>query len=477
MFFWQNKLFRDALRYIDLVLIFISCLLAYTVKKNYLGPASGLTYSHNYLLICFLFLFYANFTLNLFDLYGTGRNRNKIRMLGRTAMALLICIILLLATLYTLHILDISRLLMLLTIFFSFILLSFRQFYIGYRFSKNPNDNTHKINVLFIGSLERAKEVIRSILDDKERIYNVLGCLETDDRRVGQTVVDNVKVIGKLDIYKKIISEHIVDEIIFALPLNKIQKIHSYISYAETVGVKVRILPDWQIQQIMPKPVNASFLFDTFVGFPTLSISTVPTKDLPQLIKNFIDYSCSAFGLILLSPVFLTIIVLVKLTSKGPVFFHQERIGIHGRRFKIHKFRTMVTNAEQLKDELKEKNEMDGPVFKMSKDPRMTKIGCFLRKTSLDELPQLYNVMRGEMSLVGPRPPLQSEVELYKPSERRRLSMKPGITCIWQVSDRNNTSFEDWMKMDLQYIDNWSLMLDAKILVQTIGAVFRCTGQ
>jgi exopolysaccharide biosynthesis polyprenyl glycosylphosphotransferase len=290
-------------------------------------------------------------------------------------------------------------------------------------------------------------------------------------------VVGKVKIIGHLGHFQEIISDHIVDEVIFALPLKNVPKVNWYIKYAETVGAKIRIIPDWQIQQIMFRPETASISFDTFVGGPTLVMSSTPQQELAQLIKSFFDYSFASLWLIILSPVFLLISILIKLSSKGPVFFHQERVSTYGRRFYVHKFRTMVENAEELKSELKEDNEMDGPVFKMKNDPRITKIGRFLRKTSLDELPQLFNVMRGDMSMVGPRPALPSEVKLYKPAERRRLSMKPGITCIWQVSNRNETSFEDWMKMDLHYIDNWSLMLDAKLLLQTVGAVFRCTGR
>jgi len=477
MFFWQNKLSRHALRFIDLILIFISCLLAYIVKNNWLGSASGLSDSPNYFLICFLFLFFSNSTLNLFDLYGTGCGRDKKKILGCIIVALSISTMLLVTTLYILHVQAVSRLLILLAVGFSFILLTFRQLYTCYSFSHDNKDMSHKINVLIIGSQERAKETIRYILNDKDRIYNVLGCLEPDEGRIGQSVIDNVKIIGKLGDFQEVISDCIVDEVIFALPLRKVSKVNEFIKYAETVGAKIRIIPNWQIQQIMFRPETASISFDTFVGGPTLVMSSTPQQELAQLVKSFFDYSCASFGLICLSPVFLLISILIKLTSKGPVFFNQERVGTYGRRFQVHKFRTMIENAEELKSELKEKNEMDGPVFKMKHDPRITKIGHFLRKTSLDELPQLYNVMRGEMSMVGPRPPLPSEVKLYKPSERRRLSLKPGITCIWQVSDRNKISFEDWMNMDLQYIDNWSLMLDAKLLLQTVGAVFRCTGQ
>ena len=172
----------------------------------------------------------------------------------------------------------------------------------------------------------------------------------------------------------------------------------------------------------------------------------------------------------------LSLALLIKLTSKGPVFFKQERCGLNGRKFTMFKFRTMVEDADQMKDLLAEKNEMDGPVFKITNDPRLTKVGKFLRKFSLDELPQLFNVLRGDMSLVGPRPPLPKEVSQYDPWQRRKLSMKPGLTCLWQINGRNNINFERWMKMDLEYIDNWSLWLDTKILLKTVPAVILGTG-
>jgi lipopolysaccharide/colanic/teichoic acid biosynthesis glycosyltransferase len=183
------------------------------------------------------------------------------------------------------------------------------------------------------------------------------------------------------------------------------------------------------------------------------------------------DYLGAGVGLLCLSPLFLLIILIVKITSPGSAFFTQERCGLYGRTFKMIKFRTMVKNAENLKKKLEQENEADGPVFKITNDPRITPLGKFLRQTSLDELPQLINVLQGHMSLVGPRPPIPEEVQQYDPWQRRRLSMKPGITCIWQVSGRNNIHFDDWMRLDLDYIDNWSLWLDIKILLWTIKEV------
>jgi exopolysaccharide biosynthesis polyprenyl glycosylphosphotransferase len=197
----------------------------------------------------------------------------------------------------------------------------------------------------------------------------------------------------------------------------------------------------------------------------------------PRTIKRAIDILGSGLALILLAPVLAAAVIAIKLTSPGPVFFLQERVGLNKRRFKIFKFRTMVPNAEALMARLERQNEASGPVFKMRNDPRITPIGRFLRRTSVDELPQFFNVLKGEMSLVGPRPlPLRDYNGFNEDWQRRRFSVKPGITCLWQVNGRSNISFDQWMKLDLKYMDEWSLWLDLKILVKTVPAVLRGQG-
>lgn len=195
-----------------------------------------------------------------------------------------------------------------------------------------------------------------------------------------------------------------------------------------------------------------------------------------MISKKLIDIVISLFLLILCLPAFLVLSAIIKATSPGPVFFKQRRVGLNGRIFTMLKFRTMAKDADSMKVDLMDLNVLDGPVFKIKNDPRITKVGWFLRKTSIDELPQLINILKGEMSLVGPRPPIPDEVDQYKIDDRRRLSMKPGLTCLWQVSGRNEILFEEWMKLDRQYIDQWSLWLDFKILIKTIPAIFRGTG-
>ena len=195
-------------------------------------------------------------------------------------------------------------------------------------------------------------------------------------------------------------------------------------------------------------------------------------NNIYEASKRVLDFVAALLGLILLSPVFLIVSILIKLESEGEVIFSQTRIGLKGKKFKMYKFRSMVKNAEELKAKLAAQNEMSGPMFKMKEDPRVTKVGKFIRKTSIDELPQLINVLKGEMSLVGPRPSLPKEVEKFKPWMLRRLEVKPGLTCYWQVSGRNNIDFEDWMKLDIQYVEDRNFILDLKLIFKTFFVLF-----
>jgi len=271
----------------------------------------------------------------------------------------------------------------------------------------------------------------------------------------------------------------VVDELIFAMPLRKIENAGHYISSAEEMGVSVRIVPDWQINALMYRPGIAGVRFEDFLGVPTMALHTTPPNQGALLIKSAFDYFFAFTSLILLLPFILIIIAAIKLFSKGPVLFRQERSGVNGRVFNVYKFRTMFADAEARREGLRDLNESDGPVFKIRKDPRVIPyIGTFLRKTGLDELPQLLNVLKGEMSVVGPRPPIPDEVDEYDRWQMRRLSMKPGLTCLWQVSPkRNDLSFDQWMKKDLEYIDNWSLWLDLKIILMTMKAVLGMQGR
>jgi len=263
----------------------------------------------------------------------------------------------------------------------------------------------------------------------------------------------------------------VIDEVIYSKGNMKSEEIKEITNLCNEVGVIFRLQS--QLSPLRTLKLQMEALNDV----NQLSLADHPSNSISQFLKYVSDLYFSFFMLILLFPVFLFIAIIIKIDSPGPVFFKQERIGLRGRKFWLYKFRTMVINAEEVLEKLKEKNEMDGPVFKIKDDPRITKVGRFLRKSGLDELPQLYNVFKGEMSLIGPRPPLEKEVKQYKRWQLRRLSVKPGITCTWQIiPNRNSVNFENWMKLDLQYIDNWSLSKDIRLFFRTIATFFTATG-
>ncbi|HBC78685.1 MAG TPA: hypothetical protein DEO60_01695 [Bacteroidales bacterium] len=262
-----------------------------------------------------------------------------------------------------------------------------------------------------------------------------------------------------------------IDEVIYIKREVNPSEVRKTMRSCEELGVVFRL----KYRDIQLNLTNA---FTSVIGNEKfLTFINVPYKPAALASKKFMDITGSIILLLILSPLMILIALLVKFTSKGPVIYRQARVGLRGRQFDLYKFRTMVINADKIREDLESKNEMDGPVFKIKDDPRVTPIGRFLRKTGFDELPQLLNVLKGEMSLIGPRPPLKSETEQYKRWQLRRLSVKPGLSCFWQIiPDRNNVKFEKWMEMDLAYIDNWSPRLDFVILLKTIKTVFQRTG-
>ncbi len=269
----------------------------------------------------------------------------------------------------------------------------------------------------------------------------------------------------------EVIDKEVIDEVIYCKRDFNQDKIRAYINQCSEVGITFRVHSE------LINIAGAHSTISYVNKFPFINFIYTPDNYLALKIKSAIDYIGAALILVAISPVLLVIALAIKLDDGGPIFFKQIRVGRNGRLFYCWKFRTMLINAEELKDALMEKNEQEGPVFKMKNDPRITKIGHFLRKTSLDELPQFLNVLKGEMSIVGPRPPIPSEVENYERWQRRRLSMKPGITCIWQVSGRNNIPFDQWMRMDMHYIDSWSIELDILLILRTIKIMLVKDGQ
>jgi exopolysaccharide biosynthesis polyprenyl glycosylphosphotransferase len=386
---------------------------------------------------------------------------------------------------YLLKITDVSRIMMGIFLVLNVFLLSLSKGIIYNILTHFRKKGFNFRSILIIGGRERAKDFIDAIGERLGAGYNVIGCLGLDGDEIGKSVKNGIKYIGTVnklkDILKvkDILKEEVVDEIVFAIPLNLINSASKHIATAEELGVSVRILPEWHIHKLMYRPGNTRIQIEDFLGIPTMSFTSSPVEKGEILIKNTLDYLCAVILFVFCLPFFFLISILIKLSSEGSILFKQERCGLHGRKFMVYKFRTMLADAEKQQEKLGIYNESDGPVFKINKDPRIIPyLGTFLRKTGLDELPQLINILKGEMSLVGPRPPIPSEVEMYDFWQRRRLSMKPGITCLWQcLPKRNDIRFKDWMKLDLKYIDNWSLKLDFKILFKTALVVLSGQGR
>jgi exopolysaccharide biosynthesis polyprenyl glycosylphosphotransferase len=278
-------------------------------------------------------------------------------------------------------------------------------------------------------------------------------------------------ILGQAKDLETMLKEHVVDEVFIAGQREAHHaEMQGAIGVCERFGIPFA-LPAAGFRFSRAEPQHKFAIQDGYIHY-----RSVRHKPVQLAIKRAIDILASAVALALISPLLVTVAFLVKLTSRGPILFKQVRVGQHSRQFHMLKFRSMVVNAEELKAKLLAQNEQQGPVFKMKSDPRITSIGRFIRKFSIDELPQLLNVLRGEMSLVGPRPPIPSEVSKYEAWQRRRLSVRPGLTCVWQVSGRNQISFEEWMYLDMQYIDHWSLRGDLELIVRTVPVVLTGRG-
>ncbi len=330
-------------------------------------------------------------------------------------------------------------------------------------------DRMHKhgfnqINLLIVGTGRRAQEFIKVVKENANWGLRIVGLIDDEHGMYGKEIKGN-RVLGRIQDIPFILHRKVIDRVIFVVPRLWLHRLDDVILACEREGIATSICMDLYDLRI------AKMRQTNFNGFPLLEIETVHAKEWHLFLKRTIDIVVSILLMILVSPIYLITAIAIKLSSKGPIFFSQVRCGVNGRKFTLYKFRSMIVGAEMKKKLLEKMNEMDGPVFKIKQDPRITKVGRIIRKLSIDELPQLINVLKGDMSVVGPRPPLPVEVEMYQLWQRRRLSLKPGITCVWQVSGRNNVNFDRWMEMDLEYIDNWSLWLDIKILIKTFFVV------
>jgi exopolysaccharide biosynthesis polyprenyl glycosylphosphotransferase len=327
-------------------------------------------------------------------------------------------------------------------------------------------------NVLVVGTNSRAVRFTQRVQAHRELGYRLIGFVDDHWQGSGEFQKNGHKLVADLEGFQPFLRDHVVDEVVIALPMLSLYAQGARIAaLCEEQGIMVRLLSDL---------FNSRLAHSTAGEFEGEAITTLATgrpDGWQGILKRALDVSLSLLAMLLLSPLFLLAALVVKLTSPGPAFFVQERVGLNKHRFPLYKFRTMVADAPQRQWQIEHLNEALGPVFKIRNDPRITRVGTFLRKTSIDELPQLFNVLKGDMSLVGPRPlPERDYNGFHQDWQRRRFSVRPGITCLWQINGRSTCAFEKWMQLDMQYIDQWSLGLDFKILAKTIPAVLKGAG-
>jgi exopolysaccharide biosynthesis polyprenyl glycosylphosphotransferase len=327
-------------------------------------------------------------------------------------------------------------------------------------------------NLVIVGTNRRALRFAELVENKPTLGYQVKGFVDEEWRGVDTFRQTGRPLLARLGDFGAYLREHVVDEVVIALPVSSHYAQFTHILRAcEEQGIVVHMLPDFFDVSY------ARLRLDFVEEQPVITMRTGAMEGWPVVVKRTVDVALSLCLLLVLAPLFVVVALAIKLTSRGPVFFVQERVGLHKRPFRFIKFRTMVQDAEKQQAALEKLNQVDGPVFKIWKDPRMTAVGSVLRRTSIDELPQLLNVLMGDMSLVGPRPlPLRDYRAFDADWHRRRFSVRPGMTCLWQIGGRNSIPFEKWMEMDMQYIDEWSLWLDFKILAGTVPAVMSGKG-
>lgn len=463
---------------LDLALSVAAFYLAYGVYSYLLGPyffPNLLRPSHisNHTAILILQPPLTVLMLLLNEHYASRRRLDGWQILRRCALSILEASLATLALIFFFQKAWLSRSQLVLTAFFQFLLIGGHTLLVYYLLTLFRKKGYNFRTVVLVGSGEALRHFVQVLEHHPFWGFKILGII-SDLPLSGENPqnLHGYPIVANLDNGLDYLWNKQVDEVIFAPGRASYESLEPLLAGCEEMGLRTHFTLG-ALRGSVARPV-----VNRFEDIPVVTYSPSHPMSTTLLIKHLLDRILGAFFLILVSPLFVLIALAIRLSSKKgePVFYGQTRCGLNGRPFTCWKFRSMRVGADQEKEFLQGQNEMEGPVFKMKKDPRVTKLGALLRRASLDELPQLVNVLRGEMSLVGPRPPLPEEVERYDRWQRRRLSMKPGLTCLWQVRGRNKVAFETWMRLDLEYIDNWSLLLDGRILLQTVFVVLTGRG-
>ncbi len=453
---------------LDILLTAITFVLSFWGRNYFFAEENIDFYSHFFLLPLILALLIG--FLSYFGAYEGPRYTSVVTYAWAIFRALVLSVGVLLSLLFFLEIKYVSRIVIILfSIADFFVLLGIRVASKNY-FNRARKSGKFILRVLIIGTGERAKDIATELEKQAEWGFQTIGHLDPDPERIGQRI-NNVPVIGTIADISNCLKQHVVDEVIIAIPRSLLDDAEPIAYACEEEGIKLRFMADLFSLQV------ARISLAQVGNIPLLTMEPVAQDRNKLLMKRVFDLVVTLSAMPVVLPVIGLIAVAIKLDSPGPVFFVQQRVGLRKHLFQMYKFRSMHEDAEEMLKEIEHLNEAEGPIFKMTNDPRVTRVGAFIRKTSLDELPQLFNVLLGHMSLVGPRPMSIRDVDLFdKGIQRKRFSVKPGITCIWQISGRSNLPFDKWLELDLEYIENWSFWLDLKILLKTIPAVLKSKG-
>lgn len=461
MFNEREAVHRRFLIFIDVCILVLSYFIAHLFHGIInVYPLGILTFWHAIALAipCWCLVLYAN------GMYQSMRTRTYLEVFWIVVKSAAITLLLLGTLIFLFKLTDMSRLFFLVLMISSvfFIWLEKTAIFMSSHYVRRQGLDTRRL--LIVGTGKRAAEFVRRVDKHPEWGFEILGAVDDEPGR-GVNLVGRLKVIGDLKDVPRIFQKDAVDEVVFVVPRSRLNALQQTIHDCEIEGIVVTVAVDLFDTRLAKASVGQ------LDGLPLLHFRTTHATEWELLVKRIFDFVTSGLGILVLAPLFFVLAVLIKATSRGPVFFRQRRLGLSGRTFTLYKFRTMWTGLHDDLSGVLDLNTMTTAEFRQKKATWITPVGRFMRKFSLDELPQLFNVFVGHMSIVGPRPTVPGEVNKYKAWQRRRFSMKPGITCLWQVNGRNNIAFEDWMKLDLEYLDNWSLWLDAKILFKTIPVV------
>lgn len=424
-----------------------------------------------FLWVCLFAFFLWPMLLHINGLYPPDRLRSNRRVMMVILKNSVQGALVILAMIFVLKLPVMNRSIMILGVSISTIMLLVKEFVVISYMNNAGGGGQYARNVLVVGDSAKAYEIVRIIEKNRFLGLNIVGMLVPCEDTM-KCYAPGIKVLGKLSDIQEVLSDNPVDHVIITIDNKYHQEVENIIAHCEEEGVEVWITAN--IFNITYAKLDGG----TFFGIPMFILRTTPRFSWQLFAKWVLDAFVSFALSVITLPIICAAALLIKITSPGPVLFRQTRYGLHGRPFTLYKLRTMRLGAQDMLKDLMGANIMRGPAFKMENDPRVTPVGRFLRKMSIDELPQLWNVLKNDMSLVGPRPPLPDEVNRYKGWQRRRLSMKPGITGLWQVSGRNNiTSFDQLVELDLEYIDKWTLGLDFKIAFKTMIVVLMGTGK